>query len=92
MGGSMREWLNAILAFIGATSLTDQEYSSMNLLNVTINVYNQAAYDELAKVLAGRELVSDMQDRLVGFFKAKGLDSVAPLDVARSEIFIGAAL
>lgn len=88
----MREWLNAILAFIGATSLTDVEYSSMNLLNVSINVYNQAAYDELAKVLAGRELVSDMQNRLIGFFRAKGLDTVQPLDVAKSEIFIGAPI
>lgn len=88
----MREWLNAILAFIGATSLTDIEYSSMNLLNVSINVYNQAAYDELAKVLAGRELVSDMQNRLIGFFRAKGLDTVQPLDVAKSEIFIGAPI
>ncbi len=88
----MREWLNAILVFVGATSLTDVEYSSMNLLNVTVNVYNQAAYDELAKVLAGRELVTDMQARLVGFFQAKGLNTVTPLDVAKSEIFIGAPL
>lgn len=88
----MRDWLNAILVFITATTLTDDEYNSINFLNLEVMVYNQAAYDELAKILAARELVSDMQDRLVGFFKAKGLDTVQPLDVAKSEIFIGAAL
>lgn len=87
----MREWLNAILGFIGATSLTDEEYDSINFLNITNGVYNQAAYDELAKVLAARETVSDIQERLAGFFRAKGLE-VAPLDTAKSEILVGLAL
>lgn len=88
----MRDWLNAILVFIGATSLTDDEYDSINFLSLDTGLYNQAAYDELSKVLASRELVSDMQDRLAGFFKAKGLTTLTEADNARSEIFIGSAL
>jgi len=87
----MRAWLNAILGFIGATSLTDPEYAAMNLLNVTEQVYNQAAYDELAKVLASRENVSTMQARLTGIFKAKGAE-ITQIDVSTSEIWLGGVL
>lgn len=87
----MRDWLNAILGFIGDTSLTDVEYNSINFLNLEVNVYNQAAYDELAKVLQSREAVSTMQDRLVGFFKAKGID-VAPLETGSTQILVGLVL
>ena len=88
----MREWLNAILTFIGATSLTDEEYNSINFLNIENGVYNQAAYDELAKVLEARESMSTMQERLAGFFRAKGLTELTPLDVAKSEILVGIPL
>ena len=88
---TLRQWLNAILSFIGTTSLTDVEYDSMNFLNLENGTYNQAAYDQLSAVLASRELVSTMQSRLVGFFNAKGL-GVTPADVAKSEIFLGAEL
>lgn len=88
---TLRQWLNAILSFIGTTSLTDVEYSAMNVLPLENGTYNQAAYDELSKVLATRELVSTMQNRLIGFFNAKGL-GVTPADVAKSEIFLGAEL
>lgn len=87
----MREWLNAILLFIEADSLTDAEYDSINFLNITQGEYNQAAYDELAKVLAARELVSNAIDRLGAFFTAKGL-KIAPLDKAVSNILLGLAL
>ena len=88
----MRDWLNAILAFIGAESLTDLEYDSINFLDITVQVYNQAAYDQLSLVLKGREVVSTMQDRLVAFFKAKGLNDVVPAETGSSEIFLGDVL
>lgn len=88
---TMRQWLDAILTFIGSTSLTDSEYDSMNFLKVTNGTYDQASYDELAKILAGRELVTTMQVRLVGFYASKGF-TVSPASTARSEIYIGSAL
>lgn len=88
----MRDWLNAILGFIGSTSLTDEEYTTVNVLPLTINVYNQAAYDELSKVLATRENMSTMQDRLAGFFRAKGLTSLTVADTAKSQVLVGIPL
>lgn len=88
---TLRQWFDAILAFIGTTSLTDVEYAAMNVLPVTNGTYDQASYDVVAKLLADRELVSTMQSRLVGFFGAKGFQ-VTPLPTAKSEIYIGSAL
>lgn len=88
----MRDWLNAILIFIGAPSLTDDEYNSINFLHLETSVYNQAAYDELSKVLAEREDVSTMQSRLSGFFRAKGLDTLSPADTGKSQILVGCPL
>ena len=87
----MRDWLNAILGFIGSTTLTDQEYAGMNLLNVETQVYSQAAYDALSAVLLTRENVSQMQARLVGVFKAKGTE-VNPADTAKTNILLGIPL
>lgn len=87
----MRDWLNAILGFIGTTSLTDEEYQSMNLVNVETQIYSQAAYDALSAVLVGRENVSQMQERLVGVFAAKGTQ-VKPAELAKTNILLGIAL
>lgn len=87
----MRDWLNAILGFIGTSSLTDVEYNSINFLNLTTNVYNQAAYDELSKVIATRDGVSTLQGKLVGFFTAKGL-AVSPAVTGNSKIYLGSVL
>lgn len=87
----MRDWLNAILAFIGAESLTDGEYNGINFTKVTNGVYDQGAYDELAKILAAREAVSTTQQRLVAFFKAKGTD-VEPVQTGKSNIYLGDVL
>lgn len=87
----MRDWFNAIFQFIGTTSLTDVEFASMNVLNITTQTYNQAAYDELSKVLVSREAVSDMQQRLIGVFKAKGTE-VAPAVTAQTNILLGITL
>lgn len=87
----MRDWLNAILAFIGTSSLTDLEYAAIDTDLLTLNTYNQAAYDAEAAVLTSREAVSTMQDRLIAFFKAKGLD-VAAVSTAKSNIYLGSVL
>lgn len=88
---TLREWLNAVLSFISATSLTDLEYDGMNFLSLESQVYNQAAYDQLAAVLEAREAISDTQDRLVAVFKAKGTD-VDAVDTGLSNIYIGDVL
>ncbi len=87
----MRDWLNAIFSFIGTTSLTDAEYNGINFVNITLQTYNQAAYDELSKVLLAREAVSDMQKRLLGVFTAKGA-TIAPAVTAKTNIYLGDAL
>lgn len=87
----MREWVSAIFAFIGTTSVTDLEWASFNALNVTTNTYDQAAYDEMDKILVSRDSVSTMRDRLVGVFKAKG-GEITAIEQAKTNIFIGAVL
>lgn len=87
----MREWFSQIFAFIGTTSVTDIEWAGVNALNITTNVYNQAAYDELDKILAGRDSVSTMRDRLVGVFKAKG-GEITAIPQAKTNIYLGDAL
>lgn len=87
----MRDWLNGILQFIGATSLTDLEYASMNVLNISVNTYNQAAYDELSKVLTSREGISTLQDNLTALFKIKGLE-VTPAKTGKSNVLMGFVL
>lgn len=90
-GGSMRDWLNGILTFIGATSLTDDEYNSINFVGLEVLVYNQSAYDELTKVLSSRELVSNTQDRLTALFQAKGAE-ITPAQTGKSNILLGGRL
>lgn len=87
----MREWLNAVLGVIGVSSLTDEEYASMNLLPVEVQVYNQASYDVLAKVLAGRESISTTLPKLAGFWAAKGF-TVTPIKTGKSNILLGMVL
>lgn len=87
----MRNWLDAILAFIGTASLSDEEFEAIDTDLLTLNTYNQASYDALAAVLDGRGSVGNMQERLIAFFKAKGFD-VAALDTASSNIYLGSVL
>lgn len=87
----MRDWLNAILSLIGGPSLTDLEYGSVNVTDLTVNDYNQAAYTQLSNVLASREAVSEMQERLVAFFLVKGT-RVVPASTGKSNIYMGSVL
>lgn len=84
----MRDFLNGILAFIGASSLTDSEFGTVT---ATIPAYDQSTYDNLASILESREAVSVLQDKLVAYYKAKGTD-VAAADTGRSNIYIGSVL
>lgn len=84
----MRDFLNGILTFIVAESLTDPEFDTVES---TVTIYDQSTYDDLARVLATRESVSTYQDRLIAFYKAKGVD-VTAASTAQSNIFIGSVL
>lgn len=87
---TLREFLNAILITIGAESLTDDEFETVDD-SLLPNVWDQDHYDALAAVLDTRDGVSTSQERLVFQFKAKGVD-VDALETGKSNIFIGAVL
>lgn len=84
----MRDFFDSILEFIVATSLTDDEFATTTSL---IPIYDQGTYDDLARVLESRESISVLKDRLVQYYKARGVD-VAPKSVAKSNIYIGSVL
>ena len=87
---TFRDFLDGILDFIGAESLTDNEFNSFPS-ETEIQNYSQENYDFLANVLEDRDAVSTTQDRLVAYFKAKGVDVTAN-DTAKSEIYLGSVL
>ena len=84
----MRDFLNAILAFISAESLTDVEFDSVE---ASVASYSQSTYDDLARILLEREAVSSVQERLTFYYKARGV-SVTEADTASSNIYIGSVL
>lgn len=87
-GGTLRDFLNAILAFIGATSLTDGEYNSIDQTDLAVSTYNAACYLALSSVLIDREAVSTTQDRLRYFFMSKGVQ-VSEVSKAKSNVLVG---
>lgn len=84
----MRDFYDDILAFIVATSLTDEEFEACT---ATIPIYDQSTYDDMTRVLQSRGGVSTYQDRLNAYYTAKGV-SYSQAVVANSNIFIGAVL
>ena len=84
----MRAFLNAILAFIGAESLTDEEFDSVESSSQT---YDQASYDDLAAILEAREAVSTMQERLLNYYNARGAE-ISENDSGKSNIYAGSAI
>jgi hypothetical protein len=84
----LRDFLDAILAFIGAESLTDIEFDSLTIDSAS---YNSATYLALSAILAERESVSTMQDKLHAYFTARGVE-VTQASTGRSNIFLGAVL
>lgn len=84
----LREFLDAVLAFIGSESLTDEEFGGVGDIEAEYDKYTYAAMDS---VLEARESVSSTRDKLRYTFLAKGADlDAAP--VGKTNIFLGAAL
>ena len=88
----MRDFLNAIMAWIGQTSLTDLEYGTVDQDGLTVSVYNQALYAQLSLVLDTRDAVSSAQERLVAFFNSKGVEVTEVVSAGKSQIYLGDAL
>jgi hypothetical protein len=84
----MRTFLDGILAFIGAASLSDVEFASVDLETAG---YDEETYYALSLVLESRESVSTFQDKLEAYFIAKGVD-VAVNYEPKSSILIGGGL
>ena len=84
----MRDFLNAILSFIGASSLTDQEFSD---LEIESYAYDAPTYEALLAVVDARESVSNTRDRLRYYFLARGV-SVSESSAVKSNILVGAVL
>lgn len=86
----MRIFLDAILAFVGASSLTDDEYVIVQaaIADTSDNLEN---YKILDAILSARELVSNARERLRYYYLAKGF-AVGGLDTGKTNILIGASL
>jgi hypothetical protein len=84
----MRDYLNAILQFIGAESLTDEEFDSIDLESTEDQV---AVYNVLLAILEARELVSEMRARLQNYFLAQGTQVSLPA-AAVTNIFVGGCI
>lgn len=82
----MRDFLDAILAFVGSESLTDEEFDGIDLEE---EEYTQETYDALKAVLESREGVSSQLTRLAHYFEAKGVDVDDSEATPASEIFFG---
>lgn len=68
----MRDFLNTILSFIGAASLSDDEFSSVDEDLDTSE--EQDVYDTLLVILNDRGSVTDAANRLRYYYLAKGVD------------------
>ncbi len=87
-----REFLDAILDFIGSESLTDPENDGISLSGSPD--YTKESYEALKLVLESREGVSGQGKRLKLYFIAKGVDlsSSPPVHLPASNILIGGEL
>lgn len=84
---TVRDFLNAILGFVGASTLTDLEFSNVTVVSP---FYDLNTYENLRSVLISRESVSSTLDRLQYFFLAKGFE-FGPT-ISRSNIFVGGVI
>lgn len=84
----MRDYLNGILSFIGAESLTDEEFGSITLDSTEDQI---AVYNVLLTIIESRDLVSQMSSRLRYYFLAKGVQVEEP-SAPTSNIFVGSPL
>lgn len=84
----MRDYLNAILEFIGVESLTDEEFDAIELEDTVDQV---AVYNVLLGILEDRELISEMRTRLQNYFLAQGTEVVLP-PAPVTNIFVGGCI
>ncbi len=87
----MRDFLNAILAFIGAESLTDQEWDDSTFEAGDTQAYTLSVYNGLKLILESRESVSNQVEKLAAYFEARGL-TVSSDYAPTSQIFVGSPL
>lgn len=66
----MRDFLDEILSFVGADSLTDEEFEALTIGDEELTV---ATYAALKGVLEARESVSDTLYRLAFYYLAAGV-------------------
>jgi len=85
----LRDFLDAILAFISCSTLSDDEWGTIDTL--TDQSYTLENYNALLGILDERESVSAARDRLKYYFQAAGIEITASSN-AKSNVFIGAAL
>lgn len=84
----MRDFLNNILIFIAAETLTDSEFESVESIHL---LYDQNTYNDLLNILNSRDSIGPYQARLLNFYQAKGVSIVAGRS-AKSNIYIGSPL
>lgn len=84
----MRDFLNTVLAFIGAENLTDDEFDALTIEDTDSDSDN---YGALLAVLNSRDSVSNTKNRLAYYYQAKGLLILAD-ENAQSNILLGGAI
>ncbi len=84
----MRDFLDSILSFIAADSLTDGEWAAITL---EVQEYSAAVYTVLLGILDDRESVSSTRDRLRSYFLARGTQ-VESSSAGKSNIYLGSGL
>lgn len=88
---TLRDFLDAILDFIGSESMTDLEYATIPV-DLAID-YTLESYNALKGVLESREEVSGQGKRLKLYYIAKGVElNNVPANSPNSNILIGGAL
>ncbi len=88
----MRTFIDGILDFIGSTSLTDDEWTSLS--DLTEQVYNLENYTRILATIDARETVSGTRERFTDYFKAAGvaISETPESEQGKSNIFVGEAL
>lgn len=88
----MRDFINAILAFIGTSSLIDEEFEQMEE-EISSFGYNMETFAAIKMLLVERDETTETTERLQFYFMAKGLDfDIDPAQPPKSNILIGSAL
>lgn len=85
----MRDSIDAVLEHIGAESLTDDEFDSLEIEAFALDF---DTYQAIREVLEARENVSDSVNRLGLYFQSAGVELSGEDPTASSNILIGDTL